>query len=319
MKKDKIYISLLFLTSIITIALVVTSFAEKSKTEKEITQNNHSATTNFEETRTVSDETKAFWYDGTAELSSYTLSQARYGEIHEGTAVLVYVTEPFSKKANTKADYDNADNISVLKLNKTLKFNTGIYPYSLMTSTFFPLEKGNASLKITSSLQEWCGVTHLEMKNSTDFIFDFNSYYEGFTFKNKVVKKEVLEDDLWTLIRLNPELLPTGEQTIIPAMSFLRLRNRAPKTYKAIITLQKDNEGISHYTIKYPTLERELIIKYTSDFPYKILGWEDTHYSGYGDEKKMQTSRAELLKTIKTDYWNQNHNKDTHWRDKLAL
>ena len=38
-----------------------------------------------------------YWYAGEAELNSYTLSQARYGENHEGEAVLIFVTEDFSK------------------------------------------------------------------------------------------------------------------------------------------------------------------------------------------------------------------------------
>ncbi len=320
MKKSKLYVPLFFLLCIMVVVIIASSFSMNFKIEKDVTISYISSTNDLKEKRTVTKEAKAFWYDGNAELSSYKLTQARYGETHEGTAVLVYVAEPFSKKANTKADdYKDPNNISVLKLNKTLKFNTGIYPYSLMTSTFFPLENENTSLKISSSLQEWCGMTYLEMKNETDFIFNFDSYFEGFTFKNRVVKKELLEDDLWTLLRLNPDLLPIGEQLMIPAMSFLRLRNREPTAHKVNITLQKDVEGISYYTLNYPELERELIIRYAAVFPYVITGWEETCYSGYGEEKKMQTSKAYLLKTIKTDYWNQNHNKDTYWREKLAL
>jgi hypothetical protein len=34
-----------------------------------------------------------YWYNHGAELSHFTLEQIRYGEIHEGDAVLVFVTE----------------------------------------------------------------------------------------------------------------------------------------------------------------------------------------------------------------------------------
>ncbi len=34
-----------------------------------------------------------YWYDGKAEITSYKLEQARYGELHEGYVVLVFVTE----------------------------------------------------------------------------------------------------------------------------------------------------------------------------------------------------------------------------------
>jgi len=313
MKKNRIIIPFIFLLSVVVIAGVINISDPNSEIIPIV------ITPVKEERRTLSEEAKTYWYDGKAELSSYTLTQARYGETHKGTAVLVYVTEPFSKTANTKADNDYPDNIPILKLNKTLKFNTGIYPYSMMNSSFFPMEHGNYSLKLSSSLQEWCGMTYFEMKNAKkDFIFNFNSYFEGFTYENKVIKKTLLEDDLWSLIRLNPESLPIGEQSIIPTSFFLRLRNKEPKTYKASLSLRKEKE-LSYYTIEYPELKRTLSIKYRTAFPHQIVGWEDTHYSGYGDEKKIQTSKGELLKTIKTDYWNQNHNKDAHWRKKLAL
>ncbi|MEM6726422.1 MAG: septum formation inhibitor Maf, partial [Bacteroidota bacterium] len=37
----------------------------------------------------MNDTFKQYWYNGEAELSSYSLQQARYGEIHEGEAVMV--------------------------------------------------------------------------------------------------------------------------------------------------------------------------------------------------------------------------------------
>ncbi|MEQ8572775.1 MAG: hypothetical protein RIB63_01840, partial [Fulvivirga sp.] len=42
------------------------------------------------------------WYAGKAELVSYNLKQSRYGEVHDGKAVLIFVTEPFSKKKQVK-------------------------------------------------------------------------------------------------------------------------------------------------------------------------------------------------------------------------
>jgi hypothetical protein len=37
-----------------------------------------------------------YWFNGEAELSSFQLTQARYGELREGKAVMIFVTEPFS-------------------------------------------------------------------------------------------------------------------------------------------------------------------------------------------------------------------------------
>ncbi len=297
-------ISFLFL--FISIYSCINAYASESKTKGN------------KNSRTVTKKTKEYWYDGKAEISSFHLKQIRYGELHEGKAVLIYVTEPFSKKHNTKADDEDSSNIPVLKLNKTKKFNTGIYPYSMMNSSFFPVEGESNSLKITSSIQEWCGMTFLEMINEEKFNFNLNSYFEGASFKNKRIKKTLLEDDLWSLIRLNPELLPIGEHEIIPSLFFLNTMHKKLKTYKASISLKKSNEFTS-YQINYPNLNRKIVIHFTSEFPNTINGWSETYFSGYGANKKMLTTEAKLIKSLKTDYWNKNSNKDKHWRKKLGL
>ena len=72
----------------------------------------------------LSQEFKTYWYSGQAEITSYKLQQARYGELRNGTAVLVYVTEDFLPETQVKADNYSEDNIPVLKLNATKNFNT---------------------------------------------------------------------------------------------------------------------------------------------------------------------------------------------------
>ena len=54
----------------------------------------------------------------------------------KGKAVLIYVTEDFLNKEQVKANRKSKVSQTVLKLNRTKKFNTGIYPYSIMTSLF---------------------------------------------------------------------------------------------------------------------------------------------------------------------------------------
>ena len=90
-------------------------------------------------TTKLPEEFKDYWYNGEAEITSYKLEQARYGEMHDGKAVLVFVTEDFLPETQVKADHYEETNIPVLKLNATKKFNTGIYPYSIMQSTFYPV------------------------------------------------------------------------------------------------------------------------------------------------------------------------------------
>lgn len=262
---------------------------------------------------------KEYWYSGQAEISSYKLTQARYGEKHQGTAVLVFVTEPFSKKNNVKADAPSSNNVSVLKLNFTKKFNTGVYPYSMMTSTFFPFSNGEHSLKVSSSSQEWCGHTYMELKNDKQFNIKIDSYFKGETNNDLTIKKDYLEDDFWSMIRLNSEQLPTGKHRVIPAFFYLRLLHKEAKAYECELSLLKLDESTNSYKIVFPDLDRKVTINYQSHFPYKILSWRETYYSGWGKSRKLLTTSAELMNTIKSDYWNRHGNKDVNLRKQLDL
>ncbi|PIQ17718.1 MAG: septum formation inhibitor Maf, partial [Flavobacteriaceae bacterium CG18_big_fil_WC_8_21_14_2_50_34_36] len=76
--------------------------------------------------REISEDFKSYWFSGTAEITSYTLEQERYGEMRDGSAVLIYVTEDFHGDTQVKANKKNDLTIPVLKLNSTKNFLTGI-------------------------------------------------------------------------------------------------------------------------------------------------------------------------------------------------
>ncbi|ANW97183.1 septum formation inhibitor Maf [Wenyingzhuangia fucanilytica] len=268
----------------------------------------------------ITKEFKDYWYSGKAEITSYDLEQARYGEIRKGHAVNIFVTEPFSKKHNTKADENNEHNISVLKLNATKKFNTGVYPYSIMTSTFLPVKHSKASLKISSSTQEWCGHEYIELvKDEDEFEMSNFSYFQGESFQNKDLDIEtVLEDDIWSKIRLTPENLPQGKFKALPSFVYLRFSHRDVKAYQAEGKITK-GEKTNVYQIMYPSLNRTLEITFENTFPYKILGWTDTYKSGWGAKAKTLTTKATLKKVKNIAYWQTNGNKDLYLRKELGL
>lgn len=267
-----------------------------------------------------SDEFNAYWFNNEAELTSYQLEQARYGEIHKGNAVLVYVTEPFSAKKQVKADNPTPTDFSVLKLNFTKKFNTGIYPYSMMNSFFLPLESLNSHLvKATSSVQEWCGhiFTQLNNKNNKWEINTF-SYFESEGDKSFLMNNALLEDELWLKIRTNPDALPTGKIELIPSLFYLRLMHKELKGYVAEVSTLTQNEN-TFYTISYSELERKLIIQYQNEFPYSIMGWEETYVSGWGENAKQLTTKATKLKSLKSAYWTKHAVQDSVLRTELGL
>ena len=255
-----------------------------------------------------------YWYDGNAEITSYKLSQVRYREIHEGRAVTIFVTEDFLPEKQVKADYQNEKNIPVLKLNSTKKFLTGVYPYSLMTSTFSPVDNDIHPLKITFSSQEWCGNTFMQLNNRKNFEIDFYSYFESNSDKKLSLEKNVLENSFWNLARINPYQIKKGRYKIIPSFEFLALNHKKIKPYDAEVNLLKQ-DNLLNLTIYYPELKRKLILNLTEDFPFTIESWEEHMVRG---EKKLVT-KAEKIEKIKVKYWNKNSNKDKIIREKLRI
>ncbi len=266
----------------------------------------------------LSNEFKKYWYNSNAEITSYKLEQARYGELRNGNAVLIYVTEPFDPEKQVKADYPDPNTISVLKLNSTKKFLTGIYPYSVMTSTFYPVADNSNALKVNNSVQEWCGQVYTQINNRENFEITGFSYFESEGDQKLTLEKNILENELWSKIRINPSNLPTGKLKIIPALEYLRFKHIELKAYNAIISIKKQGE-LTTYSVDYPELERNLTINYTTLFPHTIESWTETYKSGFGNNAKVMTTKATKISRLNTAYWQQNSNIHLSLRDSLGI
>lgn len=272
-------------------------------------------------------EFKDYWYDGKAEITSYKLEQARYGELHKGYAVLVFVTEDFSKSKQVKLDNPSSatdDSVNVLKLNRVKKFDTGIYSYSMMDSVFTPVNVRDYpnSLKLSSSSQEWCGntFTQLNLDDNAYRVRSF-SYFESEGDQKFSLQKEILEDELWARIRLAPQSLPLGSIKIIPAAMASRLTHNELKVEIADAKLEPnhDDSSLMDYTLVYNDSGREMKITFGKIFPHHIISWEETYKSGFGPGAKTLTTKALRDKTLVSDYWNQNKNINRDLRKKLGL
>lgn len=265
-----------------------------------------------------------YWYQGEAEITSYDLEQARYGEIREGSAVLVFVTEEFSKKNQVKLDNPSRnpkDAIPVMKLNMTRKFNTGIYPYSMMMSSFTPIDvkKFPNTLKVTNSSQEWCGHTFMQLNlGKYSYESQLRSYFESEGDKTTRLERTFLEDELWSKIRIDPSSLPQGNIDIIPSTTYARLKHIKFKNEKATASLKEKKDGM-HYNLKYKNLNRKLTIVFEKEFPYQIISWEESYKSGFGPRAKTMTTKGTRKKSIMLDYWSKNGNEDAHYRKELGL
>lgn len=263
----------------------------------------------------TSPEFNAYWYAGKAELSRYALEQARYGEMRQGDAVLVFVTEPFSQKKQVKLDNPSAnpsDVVSVLKLNFTKKFDTGIYPYSIMTSSFTPVEKSAKPLKVTFTAQEWCGHVFAQLnKEKQQYSLKSFSYFESEGDENTDLGDILTEDGIFNQIRIAPSQLPMGKINILPTLSYLRLKHQPFKAQEATASLRQanfNNKTVQQYQLQYAN--RLVNIYFEPTFPYLIQGWEETYKDGNSD----LTTRGTLKKTLLSDYWSHNKTADDAMR-----
>jgi hypothetical protein len=255
-----------------------------------------------------------YWSQGKAEITSYRLTQVRYGELHQGNAIKIFVTENFLPNKQVKADTQDDQNIPILKLNSTKKFFTGIYPYSIMTSTFSPINKQQPPIKISFSSQEWCGNTFIQLNNHEDFEIDFYSYFESDYDRKESLKKSVVEDDLWNQLRISPDNMPLGKLEIIPSFEFLALHHKKIKSYKAKASLTTDTL-YKKYTIEYIELDRTLKIVVDKYFPFGISSWEETLRS----RGEILSTKGERIKTILSAYWTKNGVQNTSERKELGL
>lgn len=260
-----------------------------------------------------------YWYQGKAEISTFALFQQRYGQVVEGEAVLIYVTEDFSSSLLVKVDKpdaNNQDQLKVMKLNALRDFQTGVYPYHTMVSVFSPVFDRQPALKVTSSVMEWCGMafTSLKKAGGENYQIELQSYFEqeaGFAAKLKGMP----EDDLWLQLRLmkSPEEIPTGEVLLIPSLLRQRFTHREPKPERAHLAWEKDlpaylqepgNDDLLIFAVNYLESGARLRLFLEPNFPYKIRAWEER------SSDQADFTRAVWKKDTLLDYWHYNQIKD---------
>jgi hypothetical protein len=196
----------------------------------------------------VADDFWQAWGDGKAELDGYALVQPRYGHPRAGTAVMIFVTEDFSDSLRVKADpgkHPASDVYPVLKLNVVRDFQTGIYDYNLMSSTFARTEPPGAwpLVKTSFSSQEWCGHVYAAWVPRGGRLESVShSYFDGEADQTGGLPFPpggVVEEMVPILVRgLRGPWLQPGEQKTVPFLPSLmraRLGHRPPAWGEATV------------------------------------------------------------------------------------
>ncbi|PQJ32895.1 septum formation inhibitor Maf [Nonlabens arenilitoris] len=298
----------------IALAVLITSCNSNTSTKSTTTDINSKRMESLEDL-TLNQEFKDYWYNGKAEISSYELSQSRYGEMRDGKSVMIFVTEPFNIIDEVKADNPSEDNRPVMKLNVTRDFNTGIYPYSIMSSTFLPLDKKDNAIKISSSIQEWCGHTYMQL-NQYDKVYDVSlfSYFQSEQEDYFEVEQVMTENQIPIQLRIDPTAMPIGDLKLIPSLEYLRLKHVETKAYDATANFREIEDGYL-YSVRYKELDRIIAFKTQKEAPYKILSWMER----YNDNGQPAVSTGTLIKTLNTAYWSQKGSEYEVLRDSLQL
>lgn len=270
---------------------------------------------------------KDYWYQGKAELNTYEVSQNRYKDLHPGEVIAIFVTEDFLTDKQVKNDrYQNPNSVSVLKTNLINRFTTGLYDYSIMTSTFTPVDvsQNPYTLKVTTSAQDWCGQAWMQInKRKQGYDMQLHSYFENEADQKGKAPHALLEDEIMNKIRINPAILPTGETTMIASNQFLRLSHQAFAPTQVVASLNAyegsdfTGDNLQVYSLKMPEYQRNLSFIFEGKAPYRIEGWTDTYPSAF--DKKLRTSIAKRKQTMLEPYWNLNKKVDRAKRKDLGI
>lgn len=266
------------------------------------------------------------WGDGQAELAGYRLTIPRYGELRTGEAVLIFVTETFTHAGRVKSDGGHDDEYPVIKLNAAIDFQTGIYDYNAMTSTFVRLDGGSplgVPTKVSLSVQEWCGHAYQQLvagerslQHTSHSYFDGEADQEG---QLDLPEGAILADTLPIVARgLTGPLVAPGEKRevkLLPTLLDGRLAHVEPTWQAATISRSAGTAPVTvpagtfeAYEVRVDVGDAWTLYRVEAAAPHRLLGWE-----------RATGERAELTGSFRSAYWRQQAEGDEGLRAQLGL
>jgi hypothetical protein len=184
------------------------------------------------------------WDDGKAEFSVYRGTIERYGVTRPVTAKIIAVKEDMNDAQHVKSDRGPVAGrtTTVLKLNYLHDFETGMYAYHQMTSTF--LDRSTMQLrKLAMSSTEGCGVTYVEiLPMASGWRHVSHSYFDGEGDRDVVIaplagRPAVAWDGLALWLRALDLTIPQRfEIALLPSQLASRARNAAFVRATVVIT-----------------------------------------------------------------------------------
>jgi hypothetical protein len=225
------------------------------------------------------------WDDGRAEISAYDAIMPRYGTPRPFTAYHIVVKEDFSRSQLVKADpgHDPDDLLPVLKMNQVFEYQTGIYPYRQMLSTFHA-RADMTLLKLTLASFEWCGNSYKEFtRRNGRGTLHVHTYWDGqadATYPVPAGPDVVFYDELPLWVRSLPQTSGTT-RTLRMMSGQVSSRGPTPEIRSARLNAAA-REKLTIPAGTFDALRWELTVEdedadrlWTGvDFPFPLLAWE---------------------------------------------
>jgi len=266
------------------------------------------------------------WGDGRAELDAYRLTTPRYGELRQGEAVQIWVTETFTHEARVKSDGGHDDEYPVLKLNDSREFQTGIYDYDVMTSTFVRLD-GQAPLgepvKVSMTMAEWCGHVYEQVLPRDDALrWTGHSYFDGEADQQRDLKRRPagLVGDAAPMVArgvVGGWVEPGAEVELdyLPTLVQGRVSHTDPSWGRATLARAEQTHEIEvpagTFVVRDVTLRaggRTTTWQVEVEAPHRIIRWE-----------RSDGEVAELVGSERLAYWQLNGSEGVRHRVDLGL
>lgn len=269
----------------------------------------------------------ATWGDGRAEVNGYALTQARYGELRPGEAVLVFVAETFTAAQRVKSDGGHTDEFPVLKVLDSRNFQTGIYDYRVVSSAFLRLD-GRQPLglpsKVSLSVQEWCGAAYDQiLVDEGGYRRILHSYFDGEADQSQqgpLKRGGVFADAVPALVRgLVGEWLAPGQTRTVPYLTSLleaRFSHTSPAWTEAVIHRSEDVRQVDVPAGFYEAYDVEVAVKgglvttwtVQAGEPHRVLAW-----------RRSDGEQGTLLGSTRMKYWEEHKQGDEALRRELGL
>ncbi len=265
---------------------------------------------NTEENPTTMDQSD-YWVNKATEVSTYTLSQSRYGQKREGYAVLTTSVDRLDSRTGLATEKDNEWGVEVLKTSLVKQHTTGVMDNTISSSCYTPLDNGASSFanKLVSSVHNWQStwLTQFNLKGNRFSVQTFG-HEKPLGDKSYELPAVFLLDEVFAIIRINPQLLPTGKFQAVPFLEqcYFNQLDADLEPFESLLNELPD-EGVTEYILKSGKYIFKVVFQ--TEFPHQIESWTEFEVDQKGIPITSSVTRAKRLRTMELELEKRLNNK----------